>query len=205
MRDLSNTSNSMPPDYYDNIKNPFRFLWHIKRFKLITKMIGKENGKILDIGCDSGSFTEEIYKRCGKSVIGIDINKESVKYGKVLRNFIKFLIADGHELPFKKESFHLVTCLEVLEHVKQFKKIIREAYRVLKPTGRIIVLVPNGKSRIFKILWSLWSQHKKFWKEAHINKFSRRDIKRIFIHSNFKINKIKTSHFGMLIAIEGEK
>jgi ubiquinone/menaquinone biosynthesis C-methylase UbiE len=197
--------NSAPSNYYDNIKNPLRYFWHIKRFKLIAKMIGKENGKILDIGCNGGSFTEEIYKCCGKSVTGIDIDKGSINYGKNVRNFIRFLVADGCNLPFKRESFQLVICLEVLEHVKQFKKIIRESYRVLKTNGRIIVLVPNGVSIIFKILWFLWSRYKKFWKEAHVNKLSKRDVERGLISSNFKINKIKSSHSGMLIAIEGIK
>lgn len=58
---------------------------------------------------------------------------------------------------------------------------------------------------IFKILWFFWSQYKKFCYGLHVNNFSKKDIVKVLIYSNFKINNIKNSHFGMLIAIKGIK
>lgn len=150
---MDNMSSLTPPNYYDDTKNPFRHFWHIRRFRLIIRMIGKVNGKILDIGCDGGTFTEKIYKYCSTDIVGIDINKKSTKYAKNRRGFIKFLVANGCNLPFKNNSFSLVTCLEALEHEVKFKKILEEVYRVLKSKGSIVILVPNGKSLLFNVLW----------------------------------------------------
>jgi hypothetical protein len=49
-------SNFASPNYYDNFKNTFRYFRYIKGFKFVTKMIGKINEKILDIGCNGRKF-----------------------------------------------------------------------------------------------------------------------------------------------------
>ncbi len=49
------------------------------------------------------------------------------------------LVADAHNLPFKNGEYELVLCTEVLEHVKDPRKVINEIGRVLKPGGRVIL------------------------------------------------------------------
>lgn len=93
-------------------------------------------GNILDMGCGNKPyaliFREEKY-------IGIDLpvsesaNKEEKKadvHGSVL------------ELPFKSNSFDTVISLQVLEHVPEPKKMLKEAHRVLKNGGHLILTAP---------------------------------------------------------------
>lgn len=54
-------------------------------------------------------------------------------------------------LPFADQSFDLVTCTEVIEHLEHYRETLREIHRVLKPGGRVVLSTPNIlnlKSRI---------------------------------------------------------
>lgn len=66
---------------------------------------------------------------------------------------VKVHVADlNHQpLPFADQSFDLVTCTEVIEHLEHYRETLREIHRVLKPGGRVVLTTPNIlnlKSRI---------------------------------------------------------
>jgi ubiquinone/menaquinone biosynthesis C-methylase UbiE len=71
--------------------------------------------------CD---YTDELIQLPGQKVDIIDLNK------------IK-------ELPYQDNSFDIITATEVIEHLEDFRKILREMYRVLKPDGICILSTPN--------------------------------------------------------------
>ena len=52
------------------------------------------------------------------------------------------VVADAADLPFENESFDVVVCSEVLEHVATPRSVLEESYRVLRPGGRLLVCVP---------------------------------------------------------------
>ncbi len=95
-------------------------------------------GNILDMGCGSKPYSD-IYSNINGKYTGIDLpvsesaNKEEKKadvHGSVL------------ELPFKSNSFDTVISLQVLEHVPEPQKMLKEAYRVLKKNGHLILTAP---------------------------------------------------------------
>ena len=119
------------------------------RARIIFKelaIIEKEN---LDIGCGDGIFSIELAKR-GCGVVGVDLNVKSVNYAKYFskRSEVKidFLVGDACHLPFANESFDIILCSEVLEHIKDDKGAIREIERVLKQNGLLILTVPSDKA-----------------------------------------------------------
>lgn len=57
-----------------------------------------------------------------------------------------FAVADGTKLPFKDCSFDKVSCSEVLEHVPEYKKALKEINRVMKPGAKAVVTIPNRHS-----------------------------------------------------------
>ena len=147
---------NVPPDwYYRSIKeNIFQRFWHKTRFKEISKLVEKTDGKILDIGSADGVFTKVILEKSGaRKVIGIDVLKSSVdwanKHWKTKR--VEFILADANDLKFEDETFDAVFALEVLEHVEKPFEILKDIKRVLKKDGYAVFLVPTD-SLLFEII-----------------------------------------------------
>ena len=95
-------------------------------------------GTVLDIGCagDRGNLHLKLIEFFD-DVHGLDIEEMETE---------KFVIGDCQELPYDSESFATVIMGEVLEHLVNPLKALKEAYRVLAPDGRIILTVPNAYS-----------------------------------------------------------
>lgn len=114
---------------------------------LITQLNPKDNEKILDFGCGTGTLMLMIKKaRPGLVVHGIDIdprmleiaNKKALQAG-VEVHLIKY---DGITLPFADETFDKVVTSLVLHHLSTQEKfrIFREIYRVLKKSGELHIM-----------------------------------------------------------------
>src|SRR3989344_3102796 len=88
-------------------------IWANSRLKSIKRSVKAKNSKILDLGCGSGYIGESYVN--DNDVLFADINEEELKKVKS-ENKIK---VDALKMPFKKESFELVFCSDVLEHIKE--------------------------------------------------------------------------------------
>jgi MPBQ/MSBQ methyltransferase len=106
--------------------------------------------KIIDIGCGFGSFVYAARKKEIKAV-GIDIAEFEIDFAR--RRLSRepatgnpdevYRIASGLDLPFQAESFDVVTMWNILEHVQDYKRLLKEAYRVLAPGGLLYIVCPN--------------------------------------------------------------
>ncbi len=173
----------VPPDYYDISieKNLLLRYWHLRRFKIVGNLIKDLGGKILDIGCDGGTFTKKISEYTGsKDITGIDIYEASIKYASKKYPDLKFMVADCVKLPFKNETFDLITSSDVIEHVQNIDKFFSEAKRCLRKDGFFIISVANEKFLLFRIIWFFWIKMRgKVWKDAHAHKFNKKDLIKI--------------------------
>lgn len=204
--------NRIPPGYYRKaIKtNPFQRYWHQRRFAEIKKLIEPVKGEILDIGSCDGTFTEVIATKSGtKRIIGIDCIASSVAYAQ--KRFKKdkryrFLVADATKLPFADNRFEAVFCLEVLEHIINPEKVMKEARRVLQPGGYLIILVPTD-NRLFKIIWWIvlqtWGRH---WQETHVHSFNQPgSLKKALEKAGYRVEIEKKFILNMLEAVKARK
>jgi 2-polyprenyl-3-methyl-5-hydroxy-6-metoxy-1,4-benzoquinol methylase len=115
------------------------------RFQWILKKCG-EKGKSLDIGCSTGLLSKLMIEK-GLTAAGMDVSSEAVKHaqeGVPDGTFVEGF-ADK-EIPWEAESFDVVTCLEVFEHVKDLNKLIDEIMRVLTKGGKALITTPEGKN-----------------------------------------------------------
>ena len=145
--------------------NPFR-VGYAK--KIIEQIIKNEPSKIsvLEVGCGGGLLSEEIAK-LGFRTTGIDPSESSlntaIQHSKENNLEIKYVPGSGENLPFTNNSFDVVLCCDVLEHVQDLPKVITEISRVLKNGGVFIYDTFNRTyfSRIstIKILqeWKRWA------------------------------------------------
>lgn len=106
---------------------------------------GLPGRRILDIGCGTGATMDQL-KRLGE-VQGIDLSRIPLNYSR-RRGHERVLCADAVDLPFADSSFDLVTALDVIEHLADDVRGLREIRRVLKSNAPAVIFVPA-----FEVLW----------------------------------------------------
>lgn len=111
--------------------------------KTLSGEVKKLNiSSILDAGCGEGFTLENLRaKNIGKAYEGIDFLKTAIDLGHKIHPQITLKQASIYELPYKDNSFDLVLSTEVLEHLKEPKKALKEIFRVSKKY--VLLSVPN--------------------------------------------------------------
>lgn len=201
------TGHATPPDYYERgvERHWVQRYWHRKRCTVLRQLVGEVNSVLLDIGCNGGFLTSKIAEQAGNAdIVVLDLDRDSVAHA--CRSYsLAGLVADGCRLPFKNDSFDLITCLEVLEHVPEPGQIVEESFRCLKKGGRLIVLVPNS-TLLFRLIWFFWtSTWGKAWQHKHVCEFNRRSLQDLLKRCGMRVEDVTTFHLGMLTAVKAVK
>ena len=130
--------------------------FNFKRFEL------NNNGLMLDVGCGEGRHIFGIMQDYpNMKCVGLDMDEESLtkaeegyEYFKTISNTeTDFLKGSAYELPFEDNTFDLIVCSEVLEHLHEYNDAIKEIHRVLKSGGKFYASVPASWPE--KICWRL--------------------------------------------------
>jgi SAM-dependent methyltransferase len=99
---------------------------------------------VLDLGCGSGYGSMEL-ARSAQSVLGMDVAWEAIDYAR--QHFVapnlSFCVSDCCQLALADASLDAVVCFEVIEHLTQQDRLMREIRRVLKPEGFLLLSTPN--------------------------------------------------------------
>lgn len=148
--------------------------------KNYLKQKDKSNIKCLDVGCSSGNIAGFL-RQFGK-VYGFDMIFNSLR--DCFKNNCNVLQADAMKMPFKNETFDVVTLLDVSEHVDNDYVLFAEVYRVCKSSAIIFVNVPAHE-----ILWGshdIWNNHKR--------RYERNDFKKLVKYCNLEIARLTYLH-----------
>ena len=109
-------------------------------FKLFNLKAGM---KMLEPGCGRGEFLSH-FQRLGLDVRGIDISEEARSFG---HDFDIFLCdIENDPIPFENNTFDVIFSKSFIEHLHYPERYLKEAYRVLKPGGLLVTLVPDWES-----------------------------------------------------------
>jgi len=121
-----------------NLMNALRQKSHERDYALFCSFLDPNpNAKLLDVGCGGGLRTRQFAKSVGTSdITGMDIKDKSVPF-----KFIKGNIEEG--LPFKTESFDIVTSSNIIEHLSNTDLFVKEVYRILEKGGYAVIATPN--------------------------------------------------------------
>ena len=161
---------------YVKLKNHlfnYRFRKYIikKNFlKYFKNKINSDNLLIVDIGSGISPVTP-----LPKKTLFVDLEEEAVKLLK--KEGMGAITGDITSLPLEGDSVDVITCSEVLEHVKDYKKALKEMRRVLKAEGGAIITVPT---------------HKYYWKDddefvGHYRRFNPMTLKKDIENVGLKI------------------
>ncbi|NWF38638.1 class I SAM-dependent methyltransferase [Mariprofundus sp. NF] len=115
------------------------------------------SGTHLDIGSGTGNLIRRIRQEYDVQSCACDYTDEFMELDGVTVNVVD--LNDG-KLPYADQQFDLVTFTEVAEHLENYRAIIREIHRVLKPGGVVVITTPNVlnmKSRMRFLITGFWS------------------------------------------------
>lgn len=175
----------METENYDAIYSFEKINWwySAKRdlFYLILKGLNRKFNSSLDIGCGVGS-NFNVLKKFSSNVQGIDYSSKALSYCRK-KAYDGLQKMNAERLEFKDNSFDLVLCSDVLEHLDD-RKAVSEIFRILKPGGIFLFSVPAHN-----YLWGptdIISRHKKRYEKSELRNLVKK----------FKI--IKLSYWNFL-------
>jgi len=157
----------------------------------------RSSGKVLDIGCSYGYLLKKLEEN-GFDTYGIDVSKESIEEAKKLTNAKLKVISAEARLPFESDFFDVITMFDVIEHIKNYETSLKEAYRILKKKGLLLIITPNSRSILRFLLGKNWSWYKD---PTHVNIFSEKRLRAMLKVIGFKNLNFKT-FFNFYIAGE---
>ena len=117
---------------------------------------------MLEPGCGRGEFLNN-FKDLGLDVVGVDISAEAIALKNDLD--IKLCDVENEKLPFGDDTFDVIYSKSFIEHLYYPEKYLEEAYRVLKPNGMLLTLVPDWESN-YKIYFDDFTHRTPFTQVA---------------------------------------
>jgi len=134
------------PDSFINESGwPIRWVERRRMEMAIGLLDCRSTDAVLDLGCGSGNLLTLLE---GSEITGVDLSDYLLTLAKNRvqgRPNIKILRENAEQLPFGDNSFDRVVCSEVLEHVQNPDRVLKEIHRVSKPGARIVITFPNEK------------------------------------------------------------
>lgn len=123
--------------------------------KAFDKLGMNKGDKVLEVGCGQGLFLARLVKHYGVIGTGIDVSSKSIEYARrnYVNDFINYQVADGVKIPFKNNTFDFVVTFDVLEHIEDQKRAVKEMLRVLKPGGRLLIYTLNKDDKYTLDWW----------------------------------------------------
>lgn len=156
-----------------------------KTFEKSIKMIEVfDSGKILDIGTASGGFLK-VAKDRGWDTYGIEPNKWLCDWAKKNYN-LNIIQGTLFDKKFPKNYFDVVTMWDVLEHVHDPAKTLKEIYRILKPGGLLVINYPDIGSAVSRLMKRKWV----FLLTVHLYYFTPKTISSLLSKNGFRAFKI---------------
>jgi SAM-dependent methyltransferase len=154
----------------------------------------------LDVGSGDGRHLLD-WGRLPYKLIAFDISRYDLMRGKYLqglmlgqdelRGQIDWIHGDGNNLPFPDDSIDRMICTEVLEHVGDYRQLLKEMLRVLKPGGSIGISCPAPFPE--KLYWDLsWE----YWHSegGHVRIFQPGDLLKEIAEAGFRVSAVRFKH-----------
>ena len=185
---------SIPVGYYDQVYKMQRGIqsrWHYEKFARIRSQI--EPGRLLDIGCGPGTFISTLSSSV--SATGVDISKQQINYALCNNNGAerKFKVVNDPPYEFADGLFDTVTLIELVEHLpyKQCLKLLKEAHRLLRSGGRILISTPDYSGFWPYLEYMVNCLGEINYEQQHVTHFNEIKLRQLIGEVGFEIQRIE--------------
>jgi ubiquinone/menaquinone biosynthesis C-methylase UbiE len=167
-----------------------RLYWDYRDREIMRHVKGS---RILDIGCGEGITLGKMVNRFPeKAISGIDSLQENVKICK--KHDLPVENGDVYDLRFADGSVDCCLLIEVVEHLEDHRRALKEIHRVLKAGGLLILLFPNDRN--FKISRILTGKLREaFYDAGHVRQWTPGSMKSALRSIGFRILKMQNLPF----------
>jgi 2-polyprenyl-6-hydroxyphenyl methylase/3-demethylubiquinone-9 3-methyltransferase len=127
--------------------NPLRLTW-------IDELVPLKGKRVLDIGCGGGILADAMARK-GAEVLGIDLATKSLRVAQLHALEAQTQGVTYREISAEKladeqpDTFDVVTCMEMLEHVPDPASVVRACATLVKPGGRVFFSTINRNPKAF--------------------------------------------------------
>ena len=152
--------------------------WKMQRARIFQF---KQGGAILDIGCSSGGFLSTMNNGAWQ-LYGVEMEPSTAERARALSG-AKVWVGDVLEAKFAPDSFDVITCFDLLEHIYTPREFLAQVGKWLKPGGIFYTVLPNIDSwegRTFRTFWYGLELPR------HLFHFSPRSLRYLFSLLNFQ-------------------
>lgn len=173
----------------NNLYHKVRKITLAGKRKMIIAETGKAKGNLLDVGCGTGAFLNEM-KTAGWDIKGLEPDETARNNAQELFGIHPL---PSHELfQLNAGSYDAITMWHVLEHVHQLHEYIEQLKHLLKPGGKLLIAVPNYTSHDA-------SHYQRFWAAydvpRHLYHFSPESMRVLMEKHGLKVLKTKRMWF----------
>ncbi|HRD56933.1 MAG TPA: class I SAM-dependent methyltransferase [Ferruginibacter sp.] len=157
--------------------------------KLVAGKTGLTKGNLLDVGCGTGAFLNEM-KLAGWQITGLEPDEVARKNANDLYAINPMPSHEIFNLP--QSSYDAITLWHVLEHVHQLNEYVAQLNKLLKPAGVLFIAVPNytsGDALHYKSHWAAYDVPR------HLYHFSPNSMKLLMQNHGMNVKAIKPMWF----------
>ena len=164
---------------YDEKSHPLN-TYPSKLIKYLFDSYGMSKGqKILEPGCGRGEFLDA-FRRLGLECYGLDLSPSAGGFLEGIE--VKQANIEKEALPYDDNYFDIVYSKSLMEHLHHPDKYLSEVFRILKPGGKVLCLIPDWESN-YKIYFDDFT---------HVTPFTRISLRDILLMSDFNdVNVVK--------------
>ena len=126
------SSSSPPPAYYQYTRPE------------VIALARPKDRRVLDVGCAAGAMGAAMLAAGAREVVGIEVHRPAATLARSRLTAVYGFDLDGlPELPYPQGYFEVITCADVLEHLRDPTAVLRHLARWLAPGGRLVCSIPN--------------------------------------------------------------
>jgi ubiquinone/menaquinone biosynthesis C-methylase UbiE len=149
-------------NWYDDLieKDPDSYQKSLILPNLLRLIEAKKGELIVDLACGQGFFARGLAKS-GAKIIGVDISPELIEFAKQDKS-IEYHVSQAHKLPFlQNNSVDKVLIVLSLQNIENANEVLKEVSRILKPKGKLFMVLNHPAFRIPKASSWGWDEGKK--------------------------------------------